>query len=139
MFVVLHHIWLTAWPAFPTNTGPWWLGWLLYGHMAVAIFIVVSGFSLALAPMRNDGQLSGGVRRFLSRRAWRILPAYWAALILSVLITVILLRPELGPEAIGRSLAVHGLLLQDVVGSVDAPMERSGRSRSSGRSTSSSR
>jgi peptidoglycan/LPS O-acetylase OafA/YrhL len=116
-FVVLHHIWLTSWPSFPTTTGPWWLAWLLYGHMAVAIFIVVSGFSLALAPMRNGVALSGGVRRFLRRRAWRILPAYWAALILSVLVTAILLRPDLGPAAAGRSLAVHGLLLQDVVGS----------------------
>jgi peptidoglycan/LPS O-acetylase OafA/YrhL len=117
MFVVLHHMWLTAWPDFPTDTGPWWLGWLLYGHMAVAIFIVVSGFSLALIPMRNGGRLSGGVRRFLRRRAWRILPAYWAALILSVLVTAVFLRPELGPGAIGRTVAVHGLLLQDVVGS----------------------
>ena len=117
MFVVLHHMWLTSWPSFPTNTGPWWLGWLLYGHMAVAIFIVVSGFSLALAPMRSGGQLTGGVRRFLRRRAWRILPAYWAALILSVGVTAVFLRPDLGPAAFGRTLAVHGLLLQDVVGS----------------------
>ena len=117
MFVVLHHIWLATWRSFPSDVGPWWLGWLLYGHMAVAIFIVVSGFSLALAPMRNDGKLSGGVSRFLRRRAWRIIPAYWAALILSVLITAILLRPELGLGAIARTLAVHGLLLQDVVGS----------------------
>jgi peptidoglycan/LPS O-acetylase OafA/YrhL len=117
MFVVLHHIWLTTWPAFPSDAGPWWLGWLLYGHLAVAIFIVVSGFSLALVPLRNGGELSGGVRRFLRRRAWRILPAYWAALVLSVLVTAVLLRPELGPGAIARSLAVHGFLLQDVVGS----------------------
>jgi peptidoglycan/LPS O-acetylase OafA/YrhL len=119
MFVVLHHIWLTSWPSFPHITGPWWLGWLLYGHMAVAVFIVVSGFSLALAPMRNGGTLPGGVRRFLRRRAWRILPAYWAALILSVAVTALLLNPGLGPGAAARSLSVHGLLLQDVVGSAD--------------------
>jgi peptidoglycan/LPS O-acetylase OafA/YrhL len=118
-FVVLHHIWLTAWPSdAPINPGPWWLGWLLYGHMAVATFIVVSGFSLALVPMRNGGRLSGGVRRFLRRRAWRILPAYWAALLLSIVMTAVLLRPELGPAEIARTLAVHGLLLQDAVGSV---------------------
>src|SRR3954452_13685700 len=117
MFVVLHHIWLTSWPSFPTNTGPWWLGWLLYGPMAVAIFIVVSGLSLALAPVRSGGGLAGGVRRFLRRRAWRILPAYWAALIISVAISALLLHPGLGPTDIGRTLGVHGLLLQDVVGS----------------------
>jgi peptidoglycan/LPS O-acetylase OafA/YrhL len=118
LFVVLHHIWSMSWPSFPSNSGPAWLGWLLYGHMAVAIFIVVSGVSLALAPLRNGGRLSGGVPRFLRRRAWRILPAYWAALILSVLITAVFLRPELGSGAIGKSLAVHGLLLQNLVGSV---------------------
>src|SRR5262249_7690351 len=110
MFVVLHHMWLTSWPSFPRDAGPWWLGWLLYGHMAVAIFIVVSGFSLALVPIGNGGRLSGGVRRFLRRRAWRILPAYWAALVLSVLVTAILLRPDYGPAAMARTLGVHGLL-----------------------------
>ena len=117
MFVVLHHAWLATWPDFPHNAGPWWLGWLLYGHLAVAVFIVVSGFSLALAPMRNNEQLRGGVSRFVRRRAWRILPAYWAALIFSTLITAYLLRPDLGAMEVSKSLAVHGLLLQDVVGS----------------------
>lgn len=117
LFVVLHHIFLSSWPGFPSSSAPWWLGWLLYGHMAVAIFIVVSGFSLALAPMTNGGKLRGGVGRFLRRRAWRILPAYWAALVVSIVITALLLRSELEPAAIVKSLAVHGLLLQDVIGS----------------------
>src|SRR5919109_3936684 len=118
MFVVLHHMCLATWPSFPRNAGPWWLGWLLYGHMAVAVFIVVSGFSLALVPLSNGGRLPGGVRRFVRRRAWRILPAYWAALILSIVVTAYLLRPDLDAAAIGKSFVVHGLLLQDVVGSV---------------------
>jgi peptidoglycan/LPS O-acetylase OafA/YrhL len=117
MFVVLHHAWLAAWPGYPHNNGPWWLGWLLYGQLAVAVFIVVSGFSLALAPMRHNAQLRGGVSRFVSRRAWRILPAYWAALIFSTLITAYLLHPDLGATEVSKALAVHGLLLQDVVGS----------------------
>jgi peptidoglycan/LPS O-acetylase OafA/YrhL len=118
LFVVLHHIWLTAWPSFPHNTGPWWLGWLLYGHMAVAVFIVVSGFSLALVPLSNGNRLPGGVRRFVRRRAWRILPPYWAALILSVIVTAWLLRPGLQEAAIAKSFVVHGVLVQDLVGSV---------------------
>src|SRR4051794_18592851 len=118
MFVVLHHMWLDTWPTFPVNTGPWWLGWLLYGHMAVAVFIVVSGFSLALVPLSNGGRLPGGIRRFVRRRAWRILPAYWAALIVSMVVTVVVLRPDLGPAAAAKSFAVHALLLQDAVGSV---------------------
>ncbi len=117
MFVVLHHIWLSVWPDFPRNAGPWWVGWMLYGHLAVAVFIVVSGFSLALAPLRRGDTLSGGARRFLRRRAWRILPPYWAALIISTIITGFLLAPHPGTDAIGRGFVVHGLLLQDMVGS----------------------
>jgi peptidoglycan/LPS O-acetylase OafA/YrhL len=120
MFVVVHHAWLAAWPAYPHDDGPWWLGWLLYGHLAVAVFIVVSGFSLALAPMRDDGRLRGGVNGFMRRRAWRILPAYWAALILSTLLTAYLLRPDLGAADVSKAVVVHGLLVQDVVGS-EAP------------------
>jgi peptidoglycan/LPS O-acetylase OafA/YrhL len=117
MFVVLHHMWLAVWPRFPSNAGPWWLGWLLYGHLAVAIFIVVSGFSLALAPLSHGTQLRGGTRRFIRRRAWRILPAYWVALIFSTIVAVALLHSESGPGAVTKSFVVHGLLLQDVIGS----------------------
>jgi peptidoglycan/LPS O-acetylase OafA/YrhL len=117
MFVVAHHMWLAVWPAFPRDTGPWWLGPLLYGHLAVAVFIVVSGFSLALAPLRNGGRLPGGVRRFIRRRAWRILPAYWVALVFSTVVAATLLHSVTGTGAIAKSLAVHGLLVQDAVGS----------------------
>ena len=62
LFVVLHHTWLSVWPSYPRTTGPSWLGWLLYGHLAVAVFIVVSGFSLSLAPVRrgDTSQVGGG-------------------------------------------------------------------------------
>jgi peptidoglycan/LPS O-acetylase OafA/YrhL len=115
MFVVLHHMWLAVWPAFPRNAGPWWLTPLLYGHLAVAVFIVVSGFSLALAPLRDGGRLPGGMRRFIRRRAWRILPAYWVALAISTIVAVAVLHSVTGPDAVARSVAVHGLLLQDAI------------------------
>jgi peptidoglycan/LPS O-acetylase OafA/YrhL len=118
LFVVLHHLWLATWPDFPYNRGPWWLGFLLYGHLAVAVFIVVSGFSLALAPVRHDGQLVGGARRFVRRRAWRILPAYWAALVLSTIIFVGFLEPSIGAGTAARSFAIHAALVQDVFGNV---------------------
>jgi peptidoglycan/LPS O-acetylase OafA/YrhL len=117
MFVVLHHMWLAVWPAFPRNTGPWWLEPLLYGHLAVAVFIVVSGFSLALAPLANGDRLAGGVRRFIRRRAWRILPAYWVALVLSTVVAAGVLHSVTGTGAIAKSVVVHGLLLQDAIGS----------------------
>lgn len=116
MFVVLHHTWLSVWPAFPRNIGPWWVGWMLYGHLAVAVFIVVSGFSLSLAPMRRGDTLSGGTRRFIGRRAWRILPPYWAALIVSTVISWVVLQPSVAAGTVTRGFFVHGLLLQDIVG-----------------------
>ncbi|GIH91038.1 acyltransferase family protein [Planobispora siamensis] len=125
MFVALHHIWLGVWDDFPANAGPWWTGWLLYGHIAVAVFIVLSGFSLAIEPVRNEGRLRGGNRRFFRRRAWRILPAYWAALAVSIILIAVRQHELLGPDGtvVGyqpvtvKSVVVHGLLLQDVIGS----------------------
>ena len=113
LFVVLHHCWLQSFPGFPRDTGPFWLGWLLYGHLAVVVFIVLSGFSLAVAPARRDWQL-GGIGRFLRRRAWRILPPYWAALVFSVLISALVVTDQPSPPT-GKSVAVFGLLLQDAV------------------------
>ena len=61
-------------------------GWMQYGHYAVAVFIVLSGYSLMLPVARaNDGQLRGGFAGYVKRRAWRILPPYYAALLLSLL------------------------------------------------------
>lgn len=116
LFVVLHHTYLLAYPGFPRNTGPWWLAWLLYGHLAVVVFIALSGFSLGIGPARRDWQL-GGRGRFAYRRAWRILPPYWAALVYSLIMAwfVVLQPGESAPT--GRSVLAYGLLLQDVIGS----------------------
>ena len=67
--------------------------WLLHltkltetGHSAVTVFIALSGFSLMLPVARSkDGQLQGGLVGFIRRRARRILPPYYAALLLSLL------------------------------------------------------
>ena len=113
LYVVMHHCWLVTFHGYPANTGPTWLGWLVFGHLAVVGFIVLSGFSLAMAPARHGWKL-GGLRRFARRRARRILPAYWAALVFSLVIAWAV-TPELhsGPPD-GRSVVVYGLLLQDV-------------------------
>ncbi|SEL56185.1 Peptidoglycan/LPS O-acetylase OafA/YrhL, contains acyltransferase and SGNH-hydrolase domains [Nonomuraea pusilla] len=116
LFVVLHHCRLLAYPGFPADTGPWWASWLLYGHFAVVVFIALSGFSLAVSPARAGWRL-GGVRRFARRRAWRILPPYWAALLFS-LVVAWTLAPQPGqPVPTGKTVVVYGLLLQDVFGS----------------------
>ena len=117
LFVVVHHCYLRAFPGYPRATGPWWTDWMIYGHLAVVVFIVLSGFSLAVGPARHGWQLDS-LARFAHRRAWRILSAYWPALVLSI-VAARLLGPQPGeglPTV--RSLVVYGLLLQDVT---DAP------------------
>jgi peptidoglycan/LPS O-acetylase OafA/YrhL len=116
LFVVLHHCWLMSFSGFPVNTGPWWLGLLLYGHLAVVVFIVLSGFSLAVSPARNNWQV-GGLRRFARRRAWRILPPYWAALVLSLVIAWTLVPQPGEGVPTAKTVVLYGLLLQDIAGS----------------------
>lgn len=116
-YVVLHHIWITTYPDYPRNSGPLILGWLVYGHLAVSVFIVVSGFSLAIAPARRGWQLGGGGRTFLRRRAWRILPTYWAALALSSVVFGLVTPSLTGHSVSAKAMVVHAALLQDVINS----------------------
>ncbi|MEN3534861.1 acyltransferase [Microbispora sp. ZYX-F-249] len=116
LFVVLHHCWLLSFPGFPAGTGPAWAGWLVYGHLAVVMFIVLSGFSLAVSPARSGWRLNG-LRRFAYRRAWRILPPYWAALLFSLVVAWTLIpQPGQGSPTV-KSVVVYGLLVQDLFGS----------------------
>jgi peptidoglycan/LPS O-acetylase OafA/YrhL len=114
-YVVLHHMWIESYPGFPQNTGPWMVGWLRWGHLAVAVFIVLSGFSLMLGPARNDDRTVGGNVEFFRRRSWRILPPYWAALVLSMLTIVLFTGQYTGQTVSLRTVVVYGLLLQDLV------------------------
>lgn len=118
LFVVAHHCWLQVYPGYPANTGPAWSGWMLYGHVAVSVFIVVSGFSLSLGPARRGWSLSaGGATEFLRRRAWRILPTYWAALALSCVVYGLVTRSVTGAAVSPKAIVVHALLLQNLVDS----------------------
>ena len=114
LFVVVDHVFLRAFPGYPVDHAPFWAGWFIYGRFAVVIFIVLSGFSLALSPARHGWRLDG-VSRFAQRRAWRILPAYWAALVFSLAVAWLLVpQPGYGiPDA--RSVLVNGLLIQNLV------------------------
>ena len=110
IYVMLHHIYLHVFPGFPESPGPFGLGWLMYGQLAVVVFIVVSGFSLGLAPARGGNRLKDGASGFFQRRAWRILPPYWVALLFSLAVAHFLLVEAPGREVNVRSLVVHGLL-----------------------------
>lgn len=114
LYVVLFHCWLYTFPGYPHSSAPRWLDGLMFGRLAVVFFLVLSGFSLAISPARH-GWHSGGVGRFLRRRAWRILPPYWAALALSLLVSwFVVPASHFGPPT-GETVLVYGLVAQDVV------------------------
>ncbi|MFZ4509050.1 MAG: acyltransferase family protein [Fimbriimonas sp.] len=93
---------------------PFW-----YGHLAVASFLVISGFCLQLSLFgRGDGELRD-VRSFFRRRALRILPPYYACLVLSLIVcaTVTVRYPVLPfsqyVPVTPESLVAHVLLVHN--------------------------
>ncbi|HEY9484592.1 MAG TPA: acyltransferase, partial [Micromonosporaceae bacterium] len=113
LFVVVHHSYLSSYPGYPAITGPWWASWFIYGHFSVVVFIVLSGFSLSVSAARNGWWL-GGKAKFAKRRAWRILPPYWAALAFSLAIAwAVLPQPGEGSPTV-KSVVINGLLVQDI-------------------------
>ncbi len=114
LYVVINHVFLRAFPGYPVDHAPFWAGWFIYGRFAVVVFIVLSGFSLALSPPRHGWRLDA-VSEFARRRARRILPAYWAALAFSLAVAwLIIPQPGKGvPDA--KSVIVNGLLVQNIV------------------------
>jgi peptidoglycan/LPS O-acetylase OafA/YrhL len=103
------------------------LNFLAFGHLAVTVFIVISGWSLALPLRRTGGVIPGGAREFLGRRAWRIVPPYWAGLAVSTLLVITVLGERTGTHwdtvlpfsALSTLKAV--LLLQDLSPSPGVP------------------
>jgi peptidoglycan/LPS O-acetylase OafA/YrhL len=95
---------------------------LVTGHLSVAVFIAVSGFCLALPVMSAGDRLSGGIAQFFKRRARRILPPYYGAVALCLLLIATVIGEPTGtlwdvPIAVNKvALISHLLLLQDLFG-----------------------
>jgi peptidoglycan/LPS O-acetylase OafA/YrhL len=75
--------------------GPWKLlkAATTFGHEAVAVFIVLSGYCLMLLVASDTALRLGGFGKYIGRRAYRILPPYFAAFALSL--SVIAALPSL--------------------------------------------
>ncbi len=90
-----------------------------YGHFAVAVFIVLSGFSLML-PIARSGvlELDRGFRDYVRRRSRRIMPPYYAALVLSIASLVgaqLFLGQQANDEALsGGSIISHLFLVHNL-------------------------
>lgn len=98
--------------------------WLSQGRSAVAVFIVLSGYCLMLPVARSrSGKLRDGWIHYFYRRARRILPPYYAALLLTLLAIAVLpgLRVGYNPEWnnalpawTARAISAHLLLLHNL-------------------------
>lgn len=122
LFVVMHHVlWPLYWagvsaPGLPhAFTDIFW-----FGHFAVGLFIVLSGFCLALPVVRGDGYLTGGALKFFGKRARRILPTYYIAMGLSLLLIWLAIGHKTGTlwdislPVTAKAVLAHLLLVQDV-------------------------
>lgn len=114
LFVVVNHVFLRAFPGYPVDHAPAWAAPFIYGRFAVVVFIVLSGFSLALATAR-DGWRLRSLGEYARRRAWRILPPYWAALAFSLAMTWFVVAQPGWPLPNAKSVGVDAVLVQDVV------------------------
>ncbi len=71
-----------------------------HGYEGVSLFLVLSGFCLSIGPLRKRREGHPDWFRpsqFFGRRAWRILPPYYVALTLSVLVGVVYAREQWRP------------------------------------------
>jgi peptidoglycan/LPS O-acetylase OafA/YrhL len=65
-----------------------------YGRVSVVFFIVLSGYVLMLPVVKSDGHISGGLIGYIKRRSRRILPPFYASLLLCLLIALIVFLLE---------------------------------------------
>ena len=86
LVVVLTHTWVYT-SRYEYSFGPLAITeWLKSGAFSIHIFIILSGFVLAYPLVMEDGWKKLNVRDFAVRRALRIVPPYYAMILLSVVI-----------------------------------------------------
>jgi peptidoglycan/LPS O-acetylase OafA/YrhL len=118
LYVLFHHLWQFAVITPVGETLPGWVGLLSIfrsGSSAVAVFIVISGYCLMLPVARSaTSVLRGGLGGFLRRRARRILPPYYAALLGSI--GLIVAVPALqSPQSTQWDLALPALAVGPIL------------------------
>jgi peptidoglycan/LPS O-acetylase OafA/YrhL len=118
LYVVVYHaqVLVTGLPARATQM----LSVVALGRFAVTIFIILSGYCLMLPIARsNQERLVGGTVAYIKRRARRLLPPYYAALVISLLLSGLLTLHGSGDRnAVSdfspSALISHALLLQNM-------------------------
>jgi peptidoglycan/LPS O-acetylase OafA/YrhL len=73
------------------------VAWIFYnGHLAVDVFIVLSGFCLMIPVVKTNYTLNGGIWRFYKKRAIRIIPTYYIAIVFSLLLIYLMIGQKTG-------------------------------------------
>ena len=124
--VVLNHAVAEAFPILYRVEIPSMLSilqlWFAFGHHAVTAFIVVSGFCLGLPLAGGDFAKPVAFGPFMARRCARILPPYYAALVISILVCFTMFKYSAGmhfdfsAHPRPSDIAAHFLLIQNVFG-----------------------
>lgn len=124
--VILNHAVAEAYPVLYRVEIPPMLSflqlWFAFGHHAVTAFIVVSGFCLGLPLAAGDFAKPVAFGQFMARRIARIVPPYYAALVISLLVCFTMFKYPAGMHfdfsAHPRlsDIAAHFLLIQNVFG-----------------------
>jgi len=94
LYVVVNHVFLRAFPGYPVDHAPFWAGWFIYGRFAVVVFIVLSGFSLALGPVL------GGT--LVEAWSWRGIFWFDVTFGLAALVVAAMVLPESSDPRAGR-------------------------------------
>jgi peptidoglycan/LPS O-acetylase OafA/YrhL len=121
-YVFLYHAWQTGIAHAHATMRvllPYTLAWAQYGHYAVAVFIVISGYCLGL-PVATRPDRPFGALEFAKRRARRLGPAYVAALLLSVVpycAGSLLAGHRLNVAHVAVGLALHLALVHNLIAS----------------------
>lgn len=124
LWVMFGHLYLfaigwqaqTLWAARPLNL-------LMYMHLGVDVFLVLSGYCLALPAVRQGYRAAAGWPSFFTARALRILPPYLATLALILLVNCFVPLATWGRNDLGLTATISApvwwtnlLLLQDIYG-----------------------
>lgn len=107
---------------------------LQFGFLGVPIFIVLSGYVLMLPVAQNEMRLPRGAKRYFRNRARRILPPYYAALALSLLLILCVPAmqqpsgtqwdskvPVTAADVVSHAFLVHDFS-EDWIGKINGPL-----------------
>ena len=128
IFVMFNHGFRLPWPNVPVVAfeqhpeGILFIltSWMRYGHFAVTVFIAISGYCLMLPFVQSTKLDTKTIGRFYGRRVWRILPTYYAALIISLVLIYLAIGFKTGTQwdaclpVTFNGILVRVFMLQDV-------------------------